>query len=98
MTKKRHVCSCYRTYAHFNRNCLAEFARSRTAALRTAALLHVLFGRASLCYQLSIFYTLNAWLQANTNNCLYKENEVTLNFIFGFEFAGFYCCCCEYTH
>ena len=34
---------CYRTYAHLNKNCLTEFARSRTTALRTAALLHVLF-------------------------------------------------------
>ena len=34
--------SCYRTYAHFNKNCSTEFAGSRTIALRIAELLHVL--------------------------------------------------------
>ena len=49
--------------------------------------MHVLFCRASLCYNYLFLHsdlsTQNAWLQALTNY-VYKEKEVTLNSNFGF--------------
>ena len=70
----------------FNKDCFTEFAESRTAALRTAALLHVLL---SIIYFLhSDVSTQNAWLQA-LSSYLNKEKEVTLNSILDFEFFWF---------